>query len=281
MSNQNSLAQALARTYTLDDRDPWTHVQEYWQVVEYCARHPTKGSAAVAAAIDLPRSRIRLWVDGDGMPDAARAIHVADERGWLADDWTTPAKAGLNVLVAAVFSGGSIEARNYRPQFTFDDERTRETLETGLDCVGVDHRVIHTDADTRATELAPTEHASRLGRMLAALGAPVGEKNTTANVSLPSYLASAPYATRLDFARMYVQNRSTDRPDRPTTPLQLQESRSLRFKNELASFLREVVGDDEAITGGGTERGPLFLSERAVATLDSSPTFGSVTNNNN
>lgn len=90
----------LALTYNPPtDRDGWEQVQLYQQT----QRYPDDwGGARVASAINgddeqpvenISRSNVRVWVDGDGMPDAARAVEVADGLGWLADDWTPTTRA--------------------------------------------------------------------------------------------------------------------------------------------------------------------------------------------
>ena len=75
---------ALASTYPRDgELEAWARVQEYRRVQSFCAEHPEKGSHVVSTALELPRSRIRPWVDGDAKPDPVRAIDSARDRGWL------------------------------------------------------------------------------------------------------------------------------------------------------------------------------------------------------
>lgn len=72
-------AQALARSYG-GDRDGWERVVEYQRVMAWQGEHPQKGSQAAATALNLPRGRVRPWLD-DTMPDAMRVINIAQSRG--------------------------------------------------------------------------------------------------------------------------------------------------------------------------------------------------------
>ncbi|TYL38164.1 hypothetical protein CV102_13240 [Natronococcus pandeyae] len=73
-------AEALART---DDggpyADPWDAVQDYRAATRYATKHPNKGSYALSQALDLPRGRLRGWIDDGSAPDAARAVETALE----------------------------------------------------------------------------------------------------------------------------------------------------------------------------------------------------------
>ena len=76
----------LAQTYDHPSYDdPYDAVEDYRRVQRAAANHPNKGSQALSTVVGLPRSRIRSWVDddADSMPDAARAVSVAQNKGWL------------------------------------------------------------------------------------------------------------------------------------------------------------------------------------------------------
>jgi hypothetical protein len=88
--------------------DATTLVANYERVVEYVADHPNQGSTAVATALDLPRGRIRAWVDGDGRPDAVRGLETLTANGWLHLDWDTPALRALSCLITWLVVGGSL-----------------------------------------------------------------------------------------------------------------------------------------------------------------------------
>lgn len=264
------LIRATANTYG-GDRDPWVRVEEYQRVIKYAAEYPSKKSAAVASALDLPRSRIRLWVDSDGMPDPMRGIQVCESHGWFDIEYATPPFTGLNVLVAWTFSGGSIN-QSFVPYFTIEHGHS-DILTTAFDHVGVGYTTLREDSDGRATEIRPAEDASALGRLLVALGAPRGEKNSDARLTLPQYLDDAPFVTRLDFARTYLHNRGVVRTDRENQPIQFREERSDQYRTELHSFLRAVTGDMEYVRGNSDAK-TTFLSPRGAGLLCETPLFG-------
>lgn len=113
-------------------------------------------------------------------PDPARAVEVADERGWF-DGVESDQFGALNRLVAWIFSGGSINS-NYVPAFTVDG-RTEHRATDALETLGLDWRRDREHDPNRATEIVPTTHASVLGRALLVLGAPKGAKNERADIS--------------------------------------------------------------------------------------------------
>jgi len=209
-------------------------------VLEYSGANPNKGSSAVANALDLPRGRIRPWLDG-AKPDPVRAIQVADRHDWLRLDFHDQQFQALNRLVAWVYSGGSIAEESWVPQFSLDGAADREQLTTHFGVLGIDWTTVHDDESSRATELRPTEHASVLGRVLSVLGAPVSGKGATTDLSLPEYLDAAPTEIRQSFADVYLQNRAVEHDDKRT--LTINEERSAAFRRELAALLRDLSGE--------------------------------------
>ncbi len=246
------LARRFARTYGgPESRDGWTRVLEYRRVRAFVAEHPELGSSAVASALDLPRSRIRAWVDRDGRPDPVRGLSVARDRGWLEQDFDAATGRALNVLVAWVFSGGSVSDGTYAPSFTYADALTRETVRTALGVLDLDTRTERADDGERATELVPTADASILGRVLVAWGAPLGSKNERTDLSLPAYLRHAPESVRLDFARTYILNRGHVRSDRMTFPVQVTEYRSPEYRDQVLTLFRDVAEEPSTVRASG------------------------------
>lgn len=266
-----NIRKQLARTYA-GERDPWERVQEYHRTMEYASYHPDKGSSAVSNALNLPRSRIRPWLDGS-KPDPVHAIQTAESIGWLEIEYSSSIFAGLNVLVASIFSAGSIRTDAFVPSITVDTNNDLERLQCAFQLVGVDHDTVHSSTSNRAIEIRPTEHASVLGRVLVALGAPAGDKNRASDLSLPEYLNDAPLGIRLDFASTYVRNRATPTTDRPNHPLVIREERSASYTEELRAFFSSIVGDRDYIRGG---RGSAttYITPEAAEILDTEPTFG-------
>jgi hypothetical protein len=273
-TDRQRLARALTETYTTrSDAGVWGLVEQYRHVTDYAEDHPDAGSQAVASALDLPRDRIRPWLAG-ARPDPVRAIETAADNGWLDVGWRSETLAALTVLVAWTFSGGSIDARNYQPAWTWD-RRTRDDLASALRRLGLAPQTRNAGADDRATELLPARDGAVLGRLLVALGAPAGGTSPDDSPPLPAYLAAddCPYHLRLDFARVVVRNRGVERPDRPTRPVSFAERRSRAYHRRLRRLLGDVAGDRDSIRAGpGSDT--TFLTERAAAVLCPPPTFG-------
>lgn len=247
---------ALARTYDSGyHADAWDVVEQYRRAVSYANRHDV-GSSAAASALDLPRSRLRPWIDGDSVPDPVRAIDTAREYGWLECGYDDPAFAGLNALVANVFSGGSIAERNYAPTFALNHRGDDSHVVDACELAAVDYRVL--EREGRADELRPTADGTVLGRVLAVLGAPVGPK-ADQQLSLPSYLEDAPAETRETFAYAYLENRAIEHDGKAT--LTIRERRNRAYLEALAELLNSVAG-------GGVEFGETTITISAAATRE-------------
>lgn len=235
---------ALAETYDGGYyRDAWEVVQQYRRVTAYASVNPDRGSAAIASRFeDVPRGRIRPWIDGDAAPDPVRCIETARDNGWLEARYGDEVFAGLNGLVANVFSGGSIAASTYTPSFSLDDTRNASVFDA-FEKANVEYRIV-TDRDDRADEVWPTENASVLGRVLAALGAPVGPK-ANRRLSLPAYLEDAPPVTRRRFVEHYLENRATE----GAGTVRFREERNDAYLGELAELLEDVTGESVTVSG--------------------------------
>ncbi|MCL9812563.1 hypothetical protein [Natranaeroarchaeum aerophilus] len=191
----------------------------------------------------MPRGRIRSWENG-AKPDPARAVEVAEQRDWFGSV-ETDEFAALNQLVAWIFSGGSISTDTYAPHFAVDDA-TESRVTDALETLGLDWRRERDDEPDRATEIVPTEHASILGRALSVLGAPIGDKNDHAEISLPEYLDDAPDEIRAEFVDVYLRNRAQSHDDKGT--LTLREERADRYLQELAALVEDVAGEQVTVS---------------------------------
>ncbi|PCR88678.1 hypothetical protein [Natrinema ejinorense] len=252
---------ALARTYNHPSySDPADAVDDYRRVLAYASRHPSQGSSAIASALDLPRGRIRPWLDG-GAPDAVNAIDTAREHGWLQAEFDDPEFTGLNTLVANVFSGGSIADEYYRPSFVLNHRGEDSHVIDALELARVDYEVID-DRDGRGDEARPTEDSTVLGRVLAVLGAPVGAKSNQ-RLSLPSYLEEAPDDVREQFAYAYLENRAIEHEGKAT--LTVREDRNRTYLEDLAALIDDVAG-------GGVE----FRERDIVVSADAARQLGTV-----
>ncbi len=174
-------AKALARTYNHPSKDPLEAVALYREAT---AKPENWGSQRVASAINsdqsnefegISRAEIRAWVDGDSKPDAARAVDVARDHGWLADEWTDTIQS-LAELVIGVYAFGSVIERDYVPSWSPKDLDNKSMIERALEKVGVDYQHVDRDDATEGDEIKPASHGTRLGRALVIAGAPVATR---------------------------------------------------------------------------------------------------------
>ncbi|PGF15804.1 hypothetical protein CP556_06540 [Natrinema sp. CBA1119] len=251
----------IARTYnTPSYADPFDAVEDYRRVLDYASRHPNKGSSAISTALELPRGRIRPWLDG-GAPDAARAIETAHDYGWLEAGYDDPEFTALNTLVANIFSGGSIAEQFYQPSFAINHRGEESHVFDALELAGVEYTVVD-DRDGRADEARPTDDGTVLGRVLAVLGAPVGPK-ADQELSLPPYLSDAPASVREQFVYAYLENRATEHAGKAT--LTLREDRNREYLEGLADLIDDVAG-------GGVR----FSEQDIVVSADAARSLGTV-----
>jgi len=264
ITDRQTLEHALAETYA----QGWDRVADYREV-RAASSHPDRPVVDVVRSRGLSKNVAYDWSNDKYAPDPVKAIHKADDRGWLDLDWTEPPFTGLNVLVAWVFAGGSIN-QLYEPAWTVR-QREHTPLETAFYEAGLTMKAVHQRSEKRTAEYRPSENAALVGRFLVALGAPRGKK-ARQRISLPAYLDDAPYMARLDFARAYVYHRGTLRPDKPASPVQIGETRNVEYIDELGAFFRDVVGNPDWIRASGDSM--LLLRRRAAAMLCAEPLFG-------
>lgn len=251
--------ESLARTYDpVSYADAYDLVEDYQRVAEYRLSHPDAGSTAIARALELPRSRIRPWLDGS-TPDPVRAIQQARDEGWLEATVADATGQALNVLVATILSGGSV-SQSYEPRFVAGRSTVEEAIRDALATLDVGVREVNVDDDHRATELTPDRNRILLGRVLAAIGVPVGPKTSENLTGLPEYLSDAPPSARARFAEIYVSNRGSDLKGKDT--LGVREVRSGAYLRELAALLEDVSGESVTTYDGG-----LIVSAAAARAL--------------
>lgn len=206
---------ALARTFSPPSyTDPYEGVGDYRRVQRWASHHPESGSSAAASALNLPRSRIRPWMNG-AKPDAVRAIETAEGLGWLGTNPTSAVGRAFTVLSSALLSGGSLVHDTYTPRVTIDGPRVTRRVVNALDTLECGSRRAHTDSGSRATEIVPADNASLFGRALTALGHPRGAKSNL-NVSLPPFLTDLPLSMRADWVELYLLNRASEFAEKDT-----------------------------------------------------------------
>ncbi len=230
--------QELASTYSGGSYDdPVDVLHQYRRATRYASRKNV-GSSATASALDLPRSRLRTWIDGDGKPDFVRAIDTAYQKGWIECTYQDAVFTGLNTLVANVFSGGSISRRTRVPLFALNHRGEDSHVLDALKLAGVDYDIVD-DRDGRADEVRPNDGATVLGRVLEVLGAPVGAK-AEQQLSLPTYLEFAPDDIRESFVYAYLENRAIEHEQKDT--LTIVEERNRTYLLELTALIEDVAG---------------------------------------
>lgn len=230
----------LARTYSPPSyEDAYDVVRDYQRVAEYRLSHPDAGSTAIARALDLPRSRIRPWLDG-AIPDPVRAIQRARDNGWVDASVSDSTGGALNILVAAALSGGSV-SRSYEPRFVAGTPAVERAVREALETLTLGVREVNSDVEGRARELTPDSDRMLLGRVLAVIGVPIGPKTRTNLSSLPAYLDDAPASERARFAEVYAANRGTQFEQKDT--LGIREKRNQAYLRDLAAFLEDVTGE--------------------------------------
>lgn len=255
---------ALARTYDAQSyADTWDVVRDYHAVLDYHARHPDRGSTAVASALDLPRGRVRAWLEGS-VPDPVRGIQRASEHGWIDPGADSGTFRGLNALVAWIFSGGSIDSRWYVPRFSVDREENRELIDRAFEALGVEYDFIRSTSAHRATEYRPVEDAAVLGRVLAVLGAPTGTKNDRSSIHVPAYLDEASDRVRREFIQVYLLNRG-QRPAGKGT-VTFREDRAPAYLGSLAELIRATTGEQASVSEKN-----VIISAAAATVIDHWP----------
>ncbi|GAA0277501.1 hypothetical protein [Halobacterium noricense] len=237
---------ALARTYnTPSYDDPWAAVEDYQRVLEYTAAHPDLGSSAVSSRLDLPRSRLRAWMNGS-RPDAVRGIQTAEANGWLAEHATAETERALVQLAAWVLSGGSIHIGD-SPHVYFSLDHDDGHFATLAAAAGFDYDVVNDATPDRATEARPTTDGAVLARVLVAMGVPADATAKQTATSLPAFVIDLDETLLEAFARIYVLNRGATHADKAT--LTIREQRPAPYLSELAAVLQSAAS--EPVTHSG------------------------------
>ncbi len=266
----DSISTAFAQTYdhpTYDD--PYNAIQDYQRAQRKAAANPNKGSSALSSILELPRGRIRSWVDGDGMPDCYRGLQTARSNGWIIDSWNEETARGLNCLAAWTLSSGGIN-ENFVPSFVAELSDEYETLSDYARSAGVRLQRTRESDEERPPEWVPRSDASVLGRVLYTWIGVKGNKSRD-RVEFPAYLRESPEFIIQDFLQVYVQQRGVYRDDRGGS-IQLSADRTDSFRQALKSRLQAAVVDESEIRG---EAWPLRICGSAMETLGQYPNIKS------
>lgn len=233
-------ARDLAATYNPPGYpDPWACVEDYQRALEYTGHHPNKGSSAVSSALDLPRGRVRAWMDGS-RPDVVRGIQTAEERGWVADSASRDQRRGLVELAAWVLSGGTLHGGD-SPHVYFSLDADQGHFEHVANAANVSYREIRRDDPDRPAEARPSEDGAVVARVLSAMGVPEGGKSVTSPETFPTFVGDLERELRAAFVGVYILNRGTTSEGKAT--LQIREERSAAYLDGLVNLLRSVTGE--------------------------------------
>lgn len=226
----------LARTYHSHAyEDPWGIVEDYQRVLEFTGKHPNAKPGYVAKKLELPRGRIRPWIDDGAIPHPVRAIQTAETRGWLPLTERTDTFEPINHLVAWLCSRGSIKADTFSPYFMIRSDNDETRLTSTLETLDLKYDVFRTD-DIRTTEITLGDDGAVLGRILVLLGGPADGAPFDA---VPSYLNNVSESARRDFARTYLENRGEFWEFTGQWIIEHQ-NRSDRYRRSLGSFFADL-----------------------------------------
>lgn len=245
--------QKIARTYSHPSvADTYDIVEQYRAAIQY---GPDASSTAVARDLEIPRGRVRPWLDGS-KPDSVHAVETAKKLGWLSDEWNSTTRA-LSLLCGGIFVCGSIRQQGWVPSWTPDTEIAWNQIETALETVGVGHRL---EENGRTPELWSSVHGSVLGRVLVTADAPVGNKTSENVRNLPKWLSSAPPSVRADFAELVVRERGIRFDDKATQ--RIQGSRAPSYFQDIAELIKDVTNESVTYSDKG-----VTISASAVRAL--------------
>lgn len=237
-------AKELARTYnTPAYDDPWQSVEDYQRVLEYTAENPSLGSSAVSSRLDLPRGRIRPWMNGS-CPDVVHAIQTAEAKNWTSETETQDSVRGVVGLAAWILSAGSLNLDDAgRARFALKPD-TRTEFQKLASTARIDYEIIREGNNSqpgRATEAVATSDGSVFARILHSLGVPPGPKSESHPEQLPPFVDSLGRDLKTLFATIYLLNRGT--PNESGHVVTVQEVRPKSYLDELAELFEDVTGE--------------------------------------
>lgn len=176
---RRDIERRLARSYSPASYDDgWHSVLDYRRVMDYRADHPNAGSTEIARECDLPRSRIRPWLNGSA-PDAVRGIQTAEERGLLDIETGSLQESAAAALVGWCCRHGSLTT-DWTPRFVVSGGLEADALHDLGDVLGIRFR--RAEVGSRVPEFEPREDARVIGRWLHALGVPPSGDDTPPEV---------------------------------------------------------------------------------------------------
>lgn len=250
----------LLDTYD-EERTPHQTVEQYRRANELRKGDPERSRASIAREVGRPPSTLRRWLVDGAKPSEIKAIETAEQYNWLplhSDDRIFDA---INQLTAWVYGGGWINPDTFQPSITVNHRLHFAIARHVIDPLGNDWRSIRDDT-TKTQELRPRDGGAVLGRLLHAIGAPIGRKSDQ-TLTLPSYLNRVDAYHRQQFARMYLVHRGAP-ANTEGVGLTIQETRSKEYFYTLQALFEDVT--EEPITLNDSIP-KLFISTAAVQAL--------------
>lgn len=149
--------------------------QRYLDAYHAATADDTVDREAVAEEYGLSRMTVYNWQQG-ATPKLLTAVETIDDYGWITPSTPEPAYT-LTALAAWVSALGTLRETVY-PVFRLRTTAQREWFQVLADRLGLSFNARLEDNE-RTTELHITTDASRLGRVLHAIGVPTADQNVT------------------------------------------------------------------------------------------------------
>jgi len=248
----------VARTYDPPGYDdPVDLVHDFYRVRGYHNAHPDLGKVKLGRRFpDVSSDRIHNWIH-DSRPAVVKGLDGIEARGWFDTFPHRVAGKALCVLVVGTYACGSLASETLLPRWFPSHDDTTDELLAALDDAEIEANI---DREGDGAELWVSD-GHLIGRSLAALGCPVGQKSTDTVDPFPAFVFDAPDETRQTCARLFVRERGSSPGTEETIQLLLTK-RSEQFIDSVIALLESVT--DEPITRGET----VTVSAAAARDLD-------------
>lgn len=233
---------AFATTYRRGDR-PGGYC--YAQLYQHVRESDDSPATLVTKHPDLTTSTIRNWRRGH-TPRVHRALADARAYGWITPPADGERALALTGLLAWIFAKGTLRARSYHPVFRLSADDQRVVFDSLADVLELTYSFAKEDDPTRTTEIHPSEDGVLLGRVLYALGAPLGRKTET-NCLPPVYLFRHQAHAKQFFAVWCQHHATADEKLRIRVPDQLGD----QFADSLLSLLSVQFSTESRPTNDG------------------------------
>lgn len=254
LTDSHALRARFAETYpSRTGRHPLEYIHLYERITEH-ADADTPASET-ARRFGVEQNRVYSWIHEERTPKIATGLKWVDDRGWFDLRWDDETTQDLNTLVAWLCAVGTLTT-SYQPKIVVNDA-TAPVLVATLDRLGLEAK----DLPALPSEGAAVVHVEggmRLGRYLAALGAPVGGHGEVRR-GLPPYLGRGPRALRERFAAVHLVVRARERTK--SGRVHIADSTSEHYRYALAGLFFELVDQDVRVWSESVSLDPEIYEE--------------------